>query len=315
MTKTFILTSAYSTTRWVTREIPVGLKSLPPNQERKGESGLRTKGYFKTTLPDKPLVSIITVVFNGRKYLEETILSVLTQTYDNVEYIIIDGGSTDGTLDIICKYEDAIDYWVSESDKGISDAFNKGISCSTGEIIGIINADDWYEKEAVQFVINAFLEDRQVGVLCGLLQYWKGDKKDYCFSSNPAFLNKEMTINHPTVFVKKEIYQKFGAFDESYRYAMDYELVLRFFYNSVKFRSLNHVLSNMRLKGTSDKNWMRALSEVRNAKMKYSPRTKAYIYFYYQILRKSFSKILDRLSLSVINNLYRSKFSILKKTR
>jgi hypothetical protein len=97
---------------------------LPEGENRQGEGGLRIKGYFKKSLDNKPSISIITVVYNGEKYLEETIKSVITQTYDNVEYIIIDGGSTDGTLDIIKKYEDYIDYWVSEKDGGMYNAIN-----------------------------------------------------------------------------------------------------------------------------------------------------------------------------------------------
>jgi len=143
---------------------------LPEGEGRKGEGGLRTKGYFKFSyeynddlgfrvedldIPVKipqtsnlksqtyPLITIITVVYNGEKYLEETIKSVINQTYPNVEYIIIDGGSTDGTLDIIKKYEDYIDYWVSEKDKGIYDAMNKGILVSNGKYLLFLNADDF----------------------------------------------------------------------------------------------------------------------------------------------------------------------------
>lgn len=151
----------YSTTRFVTTERPIFTKHpedkfetllfLPPGEGRQGEGGLRTKGYFKKSYKDKPLVSIITVVLNGEKYLEETILSVLNQTYDNVEYIIIDGGSTDGTLDIIKKYEHAIDYWVSERDRGIYDTMNKGITVASGEWIELLNAGDFYESGAIHF--------------------------------------------------------------------------------------------------------------------------------------------------------------------
>lgn len=122
MTQTISLDDKYSTTRLVFNDkcLIVNEKEdnstflLPEGEDRKGEGGLRTKGYFKKSYKGKPLISIITVVYNGEKYLEETIQSVINQTYENVEYIIIDGGSTDGTLEIIKKYEDKIDYWVSE---------------------------------------------------------------------------------------------------------------------------------------------------------------------------------------------------------
>jgi glycosyltransferase involved in cell wall biosynthesis len=138
----------YSTTRMLTTKKPHDTSNsrdafeFPPHTGRKGEGGLRKQGFFKNSFPDKPLVSIITVVYNGAETLEKTVESVLDQTYDNVEYIIIDGGSTDGTLDVIKKYENGIDYWISEPDKGIYDAMNKGISQANGDFVNFMNAGD-----------------------------------------------------------------------------------------------------------------------------------------------------------------------------
>ncbi|TVR02186.1 MAG: glycosyltransferase, partial [Desulfovibrionales bacterium] len=143
---------------------------LPEGENRTGQGGLRTQGLFKHSLPDKPLITVITVVLNGAKHLEETILSVLNQTYDNVEYIIIDGGSTDETLDIIRKYEHAIDYWVSEKDEGIYDAMNKGIKCATGEVVGIINADDYYHANSLESISKAFESSEKI-IYFGRLLY------------------------------------------------------------------------------------------------------------------------------------------------
>ena len=153
------LDSAYSTTRRLRKvapeEVEAELKAaqkpehqfetslfLPEREGRKGEGGLRTKGLFKKGSDEKPLITVITVVFNGEAHLEETILSVITQTYDNVEYIIIDGASTDGTLEIIRKYEHAIDYWVSEQDNGIYDAMNKSCRLSHGNALSFLNSGD-----------------------------------------------------------------------------------------------------------------------------------------------------------------------------
>ncbi|MCB0383237.1 MAG: glycosyltransferase, partial [Psychroserpens sp.] len=107
----------------------------------------------------EPLISIITVVFNGEKYLQQTIDSVTNQTYKNIEYIIIDGGSTDETLNIIKANESHIDFWISERDNGLYDAMNKGISKAKGELIGMINSDDWYELNAVETVVNTYLKN------------------------------------------------------------------------------------------------------------------------------------------------------------
>jgi glycosyltransferase involved in cell wall biosynthesis len=148
-----ILDNNYSTTRLLTRDLPkVNAYNNPKNNfllfleeddKRNGEGGLRMKGYFKKTYSDKPLVTIITVIYNDELHVEETILSVIKQTYDNIEYIIIDGGSNDATVDIIRKYEDKIDYWVSESDKGIYDAMNKGtILASENSYLMWINSGD-----------------------------------------------------------------------------------------------------------------------------------------------------------------------------
>ena len=111
--------------------------------------GLRTKGVRKQSSPDRPLVSIITVVLNGERFLAECIQSVISQDYDNLEYIIVDGGSRDGTLDIIRHYEDRIDYWLSEPDEGLYDALNKGVKLSNGDIFSALHADDAYYNQTV----------------------------------------------------------------------------------------------------------------------------------------------------------------------
>lgn len=235
---------------------------LPENQKRQGEGGLRMKDNFKYSSKNKPLISIVTVVFNGDKHLEETILSVINQTYDNVEYIIIDGGSTDGTLDIIKKYEDRIDYWVSEEDGGISDAFNKGIKCASGDIIGLINADDWYEVDALSCIARTFSANPDCGIFCGSMQLHT-EGRSRILHSKPHFLWFGMTIVHPSTFIKAEIYHSFGLFDIALKYAMDYDLLLRFYTASVRFCECNHrVFSNMRSGGVANSNRIEAYSEV-----------------------------------------------------
>ena len=115
----------------------------------------------------QPLVSVITVVYNGEKYLEQTIQSVINQTYNNIEYIIIDGGSTDTTLDIIKKYKDYISYFISEPDNGLYDAMNKGIRRANGELIGMLNSDDWLNLDAISTVQNAYVKNPGTKILHG----------------------------------------------------------------------------------------------------------------------------------------------------
>ena len=271
------------------------------------KGGLITKGVYKKSTKENQLVSVITIVFNGEQYLEQTIQSVLSQTYDNIEYIIIDGGSTDGTLDIIKKNDDIIDYWICEKDKGISDAFNKGIDASTGDIIGIINAGDWYELTAIEKVVKNI---NKTDIIYGNLQYWDDNNKNYVVYANHKLLYMEMTVNHPTVFVNKTIYDKHGKFNASYKYAMDYELLLRFFSKNVKFSYLNETLTNMRLKGLSDINWIDAFMEGKRAKNIYlGHKVLNYLWFIKQVIMLFLSRTLNKIGLSETVKFYRHYLS------
>ena len=157
-----------------------------------------------------PVISIITIVFNGENHLGQTIRSVLDQNYPSIQYIIIDGGSTDDSLNIIKKYEKDLYFWISEKDKGISDAFNKGIARATGDIVGIINADDWYEPKTFERVAQQ-MDDADI--CFGDVQFWKAGQKEFVQKGNLKLLIKEITIIHPTVFVKRKMYETFGGFD------------------------------------------------------------------------------------------------------
>jgi len=202
-------------------------------------------------------VSIITVVYNGKKYLEETIQSVINQSYDNVEYIIIDGGSTDGTLDIINKYEDRIDYWVSERDKGIYDAMNKGVNVAIGEILGLINADDWYENNTIELVLKNFSKDSSIDIVHGNLNYIMDKEKIYKpnFTYN-NMLFKGMSLYHPTCFVKKILYNE-ELFDSDYKLVADYEFMFSMLKKGKNFYYLDKVLANMRANGAGTVFWKR----------------------------------------------------------
>lgn len=211
-------------------------------------------------------VSIVTVCYNSAKTIEKTIQNVVNQTYNNIEYIIIDGGSTDGTLDIIKKYKEKIFYWVSESDDGIYDAMNKGIKLATGSIVGIINSDDWYDLSAVQNVVNCFQKSNTELVHGNIMLTTEKGKmlfeKRYVIAD--SYVNG-MLYNHPTVFIKKEIYEKYGVFNTQYKIAADYELLLRLEEAQVKFVYLPQILTYFRSGGVSgsQRKW-KCFIETRN---------------------------------------------------
>jgi glycosyltransferase involved in cell wall biosynthesis len=281
----------------------------------KNQGGLRIKNVFKHSGSLTPLVSILTVVYNGETYVEQTIKSVLDQTYKNIEYIIIDGGSVDNTIDIIKKYDEQIDYWISEPDKGISDAFNKGIRLAKGDIVGIINADDWYEKDTVETIVHEFQRDPNIDIVCGLLKFWAHNTQDYIFTSDPSLLDKTMTINHPTVFVKRQLYHMYGLFNLEYKYAMDYDLMLRFKIKGAHFKSIEKILANMRLEGISDTAYIKSFNEVRKIKMQYFNKYKVELFFYKQIISRTISKLFTKFGLDFIVEFYRKNFSAVKKMK
>jgi glycosyltransferase involved in cell wall biosynthesis len=245
-----------------------------------------------------PLVSIITVVKNGESHLAHTIQSVLDQHYENIEYIIVDGQSNDGTIDIIRSQQAHIAYWVSEADKGISDAFNKGIELARGDIVGIINADDWFETTAVSDVTEVFKRYPDCGVVCGSMSYWRDGHEIYTAPSVPSKLARRMTIHHPTTFVRRTLYQQHGGFRAGYYSAMDYELMVRFFSGGEEFRAVDKKLANMRLSGESDINWRRALQEVCRARANNGTNAwMARLGYLIDVMDRSLQLQLDRLGL------------------
>ncbi len=251
---------------------------------------------------NKPLVSIITVCYNSEKYIEKTIQSVLNQTYDNIEYIIIDGKSTDNTVDIIKKYENQIDFWKSEEDKGISDAFNKGLRKANGEIIGILNSDDWYEKEAIQTVIDLYSKTGK-DFYVGALRYWEND---HCFISypDPRYAEKITycmpRLNHPASFFKKDVYDEIGLFDTDMDYAMDYDFFLRATESGKKGCLTKEILSNMRLGGASDTDAIKAYFET----FKKAPRKmRAFIWFIYSSIKVVIRRIIPLSLVGEVRNI------------
>ncbi|MBD2125777.1 glycosyltransferase [Microcoleus sp. ZQ-A2] len=200
-------------------------------------------------------ISIITPVFNAVETLEKTILSVVTQKIDSeLEYIVVDGASKDGSLEVIKKYTDKIDVLISEKDKGVYDAMNKGIARATGDIIGIINSDDWYNDGILKLVEQVFQENEDIDIVYSPIDnYFEGK---YLNTFRPGDLENlvfKFTINHPSCFVKKSVYARVGLFDLSYSIAADYDFVLRAYTSGVKFHYIDTPLVSYSLNGMSGK--------------------------------------------------------------
>ena len=202
----------------------------------------------------RPLVTIITVSLNSDRYIKDAIESVLNQDYTNFEYIIVDGLSTDNTLQIIKEYESIFKgklKWVSEKDNGLYDAMNKGIALANGEIIGILNSDDYYEKATLKQVVENI---NQYHMVHGNLRFVDSSGK-----AIKVYRHKKGTIrkyistpfNHPTMFVKKQVYEDIGSYNENYLVAADYDFMLRFYRQRLSDIYLDRVITNMRTVGVT----------------------------------------------------------------
>lgn len=199
------------------------------------------------------LVSVITPCYNSSSTIEKTLECIEDQTYNNIEYIIIDGGSTDDTLKIIERHKEKLPRKlkiISEKDNGIYDAMNKGIRLAEGQLIGIVNSDDWYEDDTVAQIVKNY-RSNQYEVIYGMQRNYFQEKEKVTFIYHHDFLPEQM-ITHPTCFVTADTYRDLGMFDTRYRSAADYDLMLRFYESKkVIFTPVMRILSNFRLGGMS----------------------------------------------------------------
>ena len=210
-----------------------------------------------------PKISIITVVKNGASHLERCMQSVRVQKTGEVEYIVIDGESEDGTIDLIKTHSDWISHWISEPDQGIADAMNKGIAIAKGKVIGFIHADDELESGAIDQVLK---QAKDWDILCGAIREVTVNSDAFIKSAYPDQLKVGMTVNHPSTFVKRSVYQQVGGFDPAYQVAMDYEFLLRSLVAGVRFKASDVVLATMHVGGKSQSHWKEGLLEVMKAK-------------------------------------------------
>lgn len=206
-------------------------------------------------------ISIITVVYNNEATIRQAIESVLTQSYPEIEYVIIDGNSQDSTVSIIEEYKNRLGYFISEPDKGLYDAMNKGIQAATGEVIGILNSDDLYQDNNVLLdVMSQFHSDSSLDIVYGDLVYVKKEavnqvvrnwiSKEYY----TKFFDDGNVPPHPSLFLKNTVYKKVGFFDLDFKLASDYEFMFRVFKkNHFKSKYINRLIVKMRLGGETNK--------------------------------------------------------------
>ena len=237
------------------------------------------------------MISIITVVKNGVKYIQQTIDSVVNQNYEKYEYIVIDGLSTDGTIEILERNINRIDYLVSEKDDGIYSAINKGISVARGDIIGIISSSDWYQDDNVFDLIAQKHRDNPLAILHGICKIYDENGQFIHVSGEPFTCLNDHMFPHPSTFVPKKIYDTYGYFDEKFKIAADYEAMLRYRGKGVDFSFLDNVIACFRIGGISSINDLTKI-ETDQIKEKYGLFRKVDDGFIRKYLKKIFYWIL-----------------------
>lgn len=205
-------------------------------------------------------ISVITAVYNGRSTVTEALDSVLAQTHPDVEMVIVDGGSTDGTVELLERYRPHAASFVSERDKGIYDALNKGILMSRGEVVGFLHADDLFASDDALAQIAAAFEDPTVDAVYGDLVYVRRDeigsvvRRWRAGACTTAALRRGWMPPHPTFYVRRSVYEKLGSFDTRYRIAADYDSIVRFlFTGAIKAAYVPQTLVRMRMGGISNR--------------------------------------------------------------
>ena len=249
---------------------------------------------------DRPgVVSVITVTLNSAATLAKTMESVFAQTHPEIEYLIIDGGSTDRTLDIVREREDRVDLWITEPDQGISDAFNKGIALSSGEFIALVNSDDWLDPEHMSRSIEC-LRRTGAGFSFGNLMLHNPDGSPMCLVRGDADYIRNVhhampAANHPSVVSRRAIYEQHGLFDREYRIAMDYEWLIRAHTAGVRGVYVAEVTSHMGSTGVSQRRIRDSLREVRRASIQYGyPRPLAHVRYGVRLMKLGTRQFIER---------------------
>jgi glycosyltransferase involved in cell wall biosynthesis len=255
---------------------------------------------------NQPKVSIIFPVKNSEDTVEKSLCSLINQTYKNIEIIVIDGFSTDNTVEIINNYKNNISFFISELDNGIGDAMNKGLKFATGDLIGILNADDYFLTNTIQVIVENYLKYPDC-IIHGDCNIFFSNTKFYNSKSpsNPN-LKKGMVIQHIATFVPRKFYNQIGYFDSELKISADWDFLLRCQISGIKFKKIDQPIANYSIGGTSTKNIKRLLSERHYIRKK----NKLYKFFDFDSLYMNIKFLIFRSSLVEIS--YKIKY-ILKK--
>ncbi len=270
---------------------------LPPHPQR-------VAGPDRRGADGMPAIAVVTISFNAAASIRATIASIAAQRgIGKVEYVVVDGGSTDGTLDILRENADVISFWISEPDRGISDAFNKGIALTTAPVVTHVNADDTLRPGHLAAALELLAGDPGAGFCHGDLHVVTRSGATRRVVPGPEDyrrgIARYMTVNHPTTVVRREIYAKHGLFRRELRYAMDYDLVYRFADAGVRGLHSDRLLAYMEDEGVSNTEWRRAIADLQAIQMLHgAPRWKVAVRGRALRLRISIRNMLEERGLS-----------------
>jgi len=246
------------------------------------EGGMRFKGMKKISQPNRPLISIITSTYNAATLLPRTIESIRRQSYDNIEFIVVDGASKDGSVDVLRANEDVIDYWISEPDSGIYDAWNKGVLLARGEWIAFLGSDDAYYSDAIQQYVHFIQENvarrfeyvsTRVDLVNERQKYVRSIGRRWRWSQ----FQKKMSVAHVGSLHLRSLYERYGLYDTSYKIAADYEFLLRSG-SALRAGFFDKSTATMQLGGASS-NMIPALAEAMRAKHETGGRANLFCIF------------------------------------
>lgn len=212
------------------------------------------------------LLSVVIPVLNNVRQFSALLETLVNYDNNQMEIIVIDGGSDDGTVDVIRQHSTSIGYWETGLDKGIADAFNRGIEKAQGKLIVILNSDDYWEESTIKYVLSAMETEPDADIYYGDLRFVDEEKQEsYIKKPNLSRMKYRMNIFHPAMFITRKAYQDIGLYKLDYHYAMDSEWCHRAIKSALKFHYIPHVLTSMRLGGVSDVNFKKSIGEYKQS--------------------------------------------------